>query len=58
MKESSSFINEIERLLSEYLKEIAASDLKPLTAKVYRTSSVNFVRWIKGEFKPGKPHKK
>ena len=57
MNDTSSLIIEIERLLSGYIKEIEESDLKPLSAKAYRTSSVNFVRWIKGDFKPGKPYK-
>lgn len=49
---------EINRLLADYLKEIDESDLKPLSAQVYKVQSKNFVRWINGEFTPGEVKKK
>lgn len=53
IKTSSVYLQEIDRLLAEYLLEIEQSDLKPLSAQVYQLQSKNFVRWIHGEFQPG-----
>ena len=53
MKTKSMYLEEINRLLNSYLDEIEKSGLKPLSAKIYQTQSINFVRWIKGEFQPG-----
>ncbi|WP_025761888.1 hypothetical protein [Dyadobacter tibetensis] len=52
-KTSESNLKEIDRLLQMYLKEIEESNLKPLSAQMYQTQSINFVRWINGEFTPG-----
>lgn len=53
MKTKSVYLEEINRLLAEYLQEIDQSDLKPLSAQVYQVQSKNFVRWINGDFQPG-----
>jgi len=53
MRTQSQYLQEINRLLADYLQEIQNSDLKPLSAQVYQVQSKNFVRWINGEFTPG-----
>jgi hypothetical protein len=58
MKTESIYLEEINRLLADYLKEIENSTLKPLSAQVYQVQSKNFVRWINGEFVPGEVKKK
>ncbi len=58
MKTDPIHLIEIDRLLEEYLNEIENSDLKPLSAQVYKVQSKNFVRWIHGEFSPGEVKKK
>ena len=57
MKTQSKYLEEIKRLLADYLLEIEKSDLKPLSAQVYQVQSKNFVRWINGEFTPGEVKK-
>ncbi len=57
MKTQSKYLEEINRLLADYLLEIENSDLKPLSAQVYQVQSKNFVRWINGEFTPGEVKK-
>lgn len=58
MKTDPIHLTEINRLLAEYLKEIEESDLKPLSAQVYKVQSKNFVRWVNDEFTPGEVKKK
>lgn len=58
MKTESIYLDEINRLLADYLKEIENSNLKPLSAQVYQVQSKNFVRWINDEFVPGEVKKK
>lgn len=53
MKTNQECMSEIERLLQQYLKEVDDSNLKPLSAQMYKVQSVNFVRWINDEFTPG-----
>jgi len=57
MKTSKDIIIEIERLLSEYDKEVHKSMdnglLKFNTVKTYLLHSNNFVRWCRDEFIPG-----
>lgn len=57
MKTQANVVEEINRLLADYLLEIENSDLKPLSAQVYQVQSKNFVRWIKDEFTPGEVKK-
>jgi hypothetical protein len=57
MKTQANVVEEINRLLADYLLEIQNSDLKPLSAQVYQVQSKNFVRWIKDEFTPGEVKK-
>jgi hypothetical protein len=58
MKTESIYLEEINRLLADYLKEIENSKLKPLSAQVYQVQSKNFVRWINDEFVPGEVKQK
>ncbi|CAG5000650.1 hypothetical protein DYBT9275_02505 [Dyadobacter sp. CECT 9275] len=53
MRTEEKYLKEINRLLQLYLKEVSESNLKPLSAQMYQTQSINFVRWINGEFTPG-----
>lgn len=53
MKTDDKHFEEINRLLKLYLKEVSESSLKPLSAQMYQTQSINFVRWIHGDFTPG-----
>lgn len=53
MKTDEKHFEEINRLLKLYLKEVSESNLKPLSAQMYQTQSINFVRWIQGDFTPG-----
>lgn len=57
MKTSSITMQEIERLLSEYEKEIQEAFQKGLlvdnTVRTYLLHSRNFVKWCHGEFIPG-----
>lgn len=57
MRTEKQYLEEINRLLADYLQEIENSDLKPLSAQVYQVQSKNFVRWINGEFTPGEVKK-
>lgn len=52
-EDRDEFQTEIDRLLTSYIQEVDESDLTPLSAQVYRVQAINFVRWIKGDFKPG-----
>jgi len=53
MKANTKLTEEINRLMSLYISEIEASNLKPLTANMYITHTQNFIRWIEGDFNPG-----
>ncbi|MCF2444050.1 hypothetical protein L0657_08790 [Dyadobacter sp. CY345] len=54
MKTNSETLHVIENLLQRYAQEIEASSAKPLTKKIYIKNTQNFVRWIAGDFHPGK----
>ncbi|MCF0075780.1 DUF2442 domain-containing protein [Dyadobacter sp. CY261] len=58
MKDHADFQTEIDRLLTRYLQEVSQSNLKPLSAKTYQMQAINFVRWMKGDFKPGSGKRK
>lgn len=53
MRTNLNVLAEIRRLHRQYITEIDNSDLKPLSGKIYRTHSENFIRWIEGVFQPG-----
>ena len=53
MRDNTDFKIEIDRLLADYIGEVDQSNLKPLSAHVYRVQAINFVRWIKRDYKPG-----
>lgn len=61
MKSELQVINEIEKLLSEYEKEVLqAYDkgyLQKNTVKTYLLHANNFVRWCKDDFEPGNRNK-
>ncbi|WP_025764902.1 hypothetical protein [Dyadobacter tibetensis] len=52
MKTSEDTIEELERLLAAYIEEIDRSNLQSLSAQMYTTQSINFVRWVKGDYVP------
>lgn len=53
MKTTLKILAEIRQLHKQYATEIDRSNLKPLSAKVYKMHSENFIRWIEGDFQPG-----
>ena len=53
MRDDTDFQIKVDWLLACYIREVDQSDLKPLSAQVYRVQAINFVRWIKRDFKPG-----
>ncbi|OJV13996.1 MAG: hypothetical protein BGO21_20465 [Dyadobacter sp. 50-39] len=53
MRTNLDILTEIRQLHKKYITEIDTSDLKPLSAKIYKTHSENFIRWIEGDFQPG-----
>lgn len=61
MRAEAPIINEMERLLDEYFKEIDSVRKRGLlannTAKTYLLHSDNFVRWCKRQFEPGERKK-
>lgn len=58
MKTDNETFREILKLHEEYVKEIDASGIKKLSADIYKTNSLNFIRWIRDEFSPGSRVKK
>ncbi|WP_229236103.1 hypothetical protein [Dyadobacter tibetensis] len=52
MKTNQKTVEELERLLADYIQVIEASDLRHLSANMYMTQSINFVRWVKGDYVP------
>ena len=57
MKASKETLHELERLFSEYQKEVHLNKqngyVTPTTAKTYLLHSGNFVKWCNGDFVPG-----
>lgn len=61
MKASKEFINELNKLLTEYENEVKAAYkqgyLTDSTARTYLLHSNNFVKWCKDDFIPGGKNK-
>lgn len=57
MKVNDDFSSELEKLLQTYELEVQSAKKEGLltdsTAKTYILHSSNFVKWCKGNFKPG-----
>lgn len=53
MKTDNDTLSEILKLHELYVREIEISGMKRLSADIYKINSLNFVRWIRGEFIPG-----
>lgn len=54
MKVSPRALGEIRAALLEYEREVAESGVKPNTEKTYLLHADNFVRWLAGDFEPGR----
>jgi hypothetical protein len=54
MHVSSKTLEEVEAAYREYEHEVHASKMKASTKRTYLLHSENFVRWLKGEFTPGR----
>lgn len=61
MKKNNDFINELEKLFSQYEREVREAESKGYlamnTAKTYLVHSENFIKWCKDEFEPGRRNK-
>jgi hypothetical protein len=53
MKTDPETLEIIKTLYREYQNEVEASDMTPLTKRIYLTHSLNFIRWMEGLFSPG-----
>lgn len=53
MKTNREFQEELERLVSEYEKEVIGTKLKPKAMETYIRYVDMFVRWCKDDFVPG-----
>lgn len=54
MKTDIETIDKLRALHAQYVQELESSQIKPLSLEVYKNNSKNFVRWIEGDFNPGK----
>lgn len=54
MRVGNATLREIELALSEYRNAVESSNMTAKTKKTYMLHSENFVRWLKGEFVPGR----
>jgi len=53
MTVSSTTMREIEEAFRKYEAEVEATAMTPNTKTTYLLHSRHFVRWLKGDFKPG-----
>ncbi len=53
MRTDNDTLSEILKLHELYVQEIEISGMKRLSADIYKINSLNFIRWIRGEFGPG-----
>lgn len=57
MRENVEFINQLERLLGDYEKEVIQAKKNGLltesTTRTYLLHANNFVKWCKDDFVPG-----
>lgn len=54
MKLSAFSMKEVEAALEKYHAVVHAAKMAKTTEKTYLLHADNFVRWLKGEFEPGK----
>lgn len=54
MKTDIQTLDKLWALHAQYVQELESSQIKPLSLEVYKNNSKNFVRWIEGDFNPGK----
>ncbi|MCY4527808.1 MAG: hypothetical protein OXD46_02100 [Chloroflexi bacterium] len=47
-------LREIERLFKQYEAELRTSDLSGRSKRNYREAAHYFVRWIRGDYNPGR----
>ena len=45
-------LREVEKALERYIEEVESVGLTRSTARTYGGHANNFVRWMRGEFKP------
>lgn len=53
-KLSAAALREIEAALAQYEEQVRSTHLAPDTVKTYVLHARNFVRWLNGEFVPGR----
>lgn len=53
MKTDIETLDKLRALHAQYVQELEASQIAPLSLVVYKNNSKNFVRWIEGDFNPG-----
>lgn len=53
MKTDDQTLLALQNLHDLYVNEVEASGIKPLSVKIYNSQSLNFVRWVAGDFVPG-----
>ena len=49
----ASVIEQVERALNQYKAEVDSASLQPTTKHTYKRHATTFVRWLRGDFKPG-----
>jgi hypothetical protein len=47
-------LHQVTEALKRYEREVEQSKLRPSTKRTYIVHANNFVRWLKGEFAPGR----
>lgn len=53
MTMSSSALREVEEAFRRYEAEVEESNMTPESKKTYLLHSRNFIRWLRGDFRPG-----
>lgn len=53
MKIHADALQQVRQALSQYTREVEATDMTDSTKKTYLLHAENFVRWLAGEFVPG-----
>ncbi|HVT13102.1 MAG TPA: hypothetical protein VHE55_12630 [Fimbriimonadaceae bacterium] len=46
-------VDDLDQLLKDYVVDVEAANLEPNTKATYLLHARNFVRWARGQFKPG-----
>lgn len=58
MKADPKTIDTLRLLHAQYVKDLEDSKITALSLRVYKTNSENFIRWVEGDFTPGKKKRK